>query len=83
MFDVSNPEWNVFSPTKYDEIGAPSIQISWAISGLADAVKKEMGYNFKVSGERTDAAVLPGGHNPCSENCTVINVTEKLRAIKD
>ena len=83
MFDISNPEWNVFSPTKYDEIGAPSIQISWAISGLADAVKKEMGYNFKVSSERTDAAVLPGGHNPCSENCTVINVTEKLRAIKD
>lgn len=83
MFDISSPEWNVFSPTKYDEIGAPSIQISWAISGLADSLKKEMGYNFKINNERTDGSVLTAGSNACSENCTVIEVTKKLRAIKD
>ncbi|EJH6513067.1 hypothetical protein NFY92_001322 [Escherichia coli] len=40
MFDISNPQWDVFSRTKYDEIGPPTIQIEWAISGFAESIKK-------------------------------------------
>lgn len=83
MFDISNPEWNVFSPTKYDEIGAPSIQIAWAISGLADSVRKEMGYNFRISNAGTGASVLSTDGNSCSKDCTIIKVTDRLRLIKD
>ena len=83
MFDISNPEWNVFSPTKYDEIGAPSIQIAWAISGFADSLRKEMGYNFRISNAATDASVLSTDVKSCSKDCTIIKVTDRLRLIKD
>ncbi len=83
MFDISSPEWNVFSPTKYDEIGAPSIQIEWAISGFAESIKKDMGYKYKINPFNSRNAVLLVSQDDCGHECTVIHVTDKLRLIKD
>lgn len=80
IFDISNPVWNVFSQTKYDEIGSPSIQIPWAIAGFSDSLRKEMHYNFKIN---TDKSVVKVSNQNCLQNCTIIPVTEKLRELNN
>lgn len=81
-FDISDPVWNVFSKTKYDEIGAPSIQIPWAIAGFSDSLRKEMRYSFKINSENPDKSVMNVDSQDCLQNCTIIiHVTEKLREL--
>lgn len=83
MFDISNPQWDVFSRTKYDEIGSPTIQIEWAISGFAESIKKEMGYNYKINAINSKNAVLFVSPNKCEKDCAVIKVTERLKVLKE
>ncbi|HGT8900316.1 TPA: hypothetical protein ACM4HQ_000449, partial [Escherichia coli] len=83
MFDISNPQWDVFSRTKYDEIGPPTIQIEWAISGFAESIKKEMGYNYKINAINSKNAVLFVSPNKCEKDCAVIKVTERLKVLKE
>lgn len=81
IFDISDPVWNVFSKTKYDEIGSPSIQIPWAIAGFSDALRKEIHYSFKINSENPRESVVNLGSQDCLQNCTIIPVTEKLREL--
>lgn len=83
MFDISNPQWDLFSRTKYDEIGSPSIQIEWAISGFAESIKNEMGYKYKINRLNSRSAVLFVSPNKCEKDCTVIKVTERLKSLKE
>lgn len=83
MFDLSQPQWDVFSRTKYDEFGAPSIQIAWAISGFADSIRNDMHYNYKIDESNSGNAVLFVSPQKCEDNCKVIRITEKLKSFKE
>ena len=83
VFDISSPVWNVFARTKYDEVGAPSIQIPWAIVGFSDSLRKEMRYKFKFNNENPDKSILKVDSQDCLQNCTIISVTEKLRELSE
>lgn len=80
MFDLNNPQWNVFSRTKYDEIGAPSIQIPWAIAGIAQTIKNDLDFKFKI---KTNSPPVISPSNKCINNCIVIPVTKYLEAYKN
>lgn len=58
--------------SKYDEFGAFSLGMDWTFQGMAQVIKdkENMNYNIAISPVISE-------HNICTENCTVINISER------
>lgn len=75
-FDISNPLESAFTKISLsDEIGHTSIQIPWAIRGVAQSIKELKGLNFKVD----NSSLILGPDESCKNNCIIIHSSDALR----
>lgn len=79
MFDIDEPALTAFVNTRrYDEFGATSSNIPWAIKGIAEQIKK----NKKMKYSLVDDGVIHRGSNTkClrKDKCIIINTGDAMR----
>lgn len=75
-FEVSNFLEGAFTNISLsDEIGHSSIQISWAVRGLAQSIKELKGLHFKID----NSSLILGPDESCKDNCIIIHSSDALR----
>lgn len=82
IFDITDPVWDVFAQSKFDEYGIPSMQIPWAVSGMSWYIRNELGYNFKIKSSGTASNNVCSLYQKQKIECKTIKVTEVLRGYK-
>lgn len=76
LFDLSNPLEGAFTTINLsDEIGHASVQIPWAIRGIAQSIKQLKGLNYQID----NSSLVLQPNESCKTNCIVINCGNVLR----
>lgn len=75
-FDLTNPLERAFTKFHFsDEIGQTSVQIPWAIKGIAQSIKQLKGLSYRID----DSNLVLQLNENCKTNCIIINCGDVLR----
>lgn len=75
-FDISDRYDTAFTKLNIPgEIGQTSIQVPWALRGIAQSVKQLKGLNYKI--DNNDLVLLP--KDSCKTDCIIIHTSDILR----
>lgn len=74
-FDISHGFWNGFTTIHLsDEVGISSIQLPWALKGIARSIKQLKGLHYEID----NSNLVLKDNESCKDNCIVIDIGQVL-----